>query len=108
MGIGTGTAMLISSAVGVVGSVAAGNKQEQAQQDAEQEQARLQQEALQQEQRLFEQRALDAESQEATMVEFGAPDDDDEAGTYDDFLTPKSNASGTGLSTTPNSSGLGF
>jgi len=109
MGIGTGTAMLISSAVGVAGSVYAGNKQKDAIEEAENLQAQEAEEAKREEQRIFAQQAEDARNTEAETVQFGIDDEDNEMGTYDDFLTPTNKqSSGVGLGTSKNSSGLGF
>ena len=105
MGIGIGTALLVSSAVSVGSSIYAANKQEDAQQAAEAENRRMQMEAQANEQRIFE----DTKGQsESATISFGSQDDD-EMGSYNDFLTPLSTktASTTGLST-GTSSGLGF
>lgn len=107
MGIGTGTAMLISGAVGVAGSVVSGNKQQEAIEEAENEQQRLAEEARVNEQQMLQQQALEAEQSKGATVEFGTQDEDDEMGTYDDFITPKQ-SKGVGLGGTSGTSGLGF
>ncbi len=104
MGIGVGTAMALSA----VTSGASMIMQNEARKDAQGEQDKLEQEALDKEQAMFDQRAEDAGNREKATVEFGLPDDDDELGSYDDFLTPlqtpNAGLSSAGKSTSP----LGF
>ena len=83
-------------------AVYGGVKQKNAAEEQEDIQAQALADAQAQEQRLFEQQALDAESQGQATIEFGAIDDeDDEIGTYNDFLSPIT-PSKTGLGGTSN------
>jgi len=101
--MGTTAAIIAAStaAIGGAASIYGGVKQKSAQEEQEEIQAQAMEDAKAQEQRLFEQQALDAENQGNATVEFGIDDEDDEFGTYDDFLTPTA-PSKTGLGGTSN------
>jgi len=103
----TAGAILTSAAIGVAGAVYSGNEQKKAQEEAENEQQRLAEEARVNEQQILQQQALEAEQSKGATVEFGTQDEDDEMGTYDDFITPKQ-SKGVGLGGTSGTSGLGF
>jgi len=100
---------MIGSAVVSAGAAVYGTvKQQQAYEEQQDIQAQAKSDAEAQEQAMFKQRAIDAENEGQATVEFGAPDDDEETGTYDDFISPTAIASNTGLGTSGGSSGLGF
>ena len=101
-------AMAGAAVVGAGASIYGSAQQKQAIEEQEAIQAQAMEDAKVQEQAMFAQRAIDAENQGNATVEFGAPDDDEEAGTYDDFISPTAIASNTGLGVGGNSSGLGF
>ena len=108
MGIGVGTAMLISGGVSLAGSVISSNKQQDAIDDAENEQQRLAEEARVNEQQLLQEQARQSEISSGPSVLFGVEDEEDDTfGTYDDFITP-TKQTGVGLGKTTSASGLGF
>ena len=108
MGIGIGTALAVSAAVSAGGAVYSAKQQEDAQDEAKAEQDRLAADARAREQNMLMEEAQNAEPMPVT---FGQ-DDDDEIGSYNDFLTPKksnnNSVSGLGFASSNNSSGLGF
>ena len=91
MGIGAGTAALIAGGVGLGGSVYAANKQDEARKEAEDaaNYARIQ--AEEEEKRIFE---ATKPEEEAAKITFGTGDDD-ELGTYNQFLTKAPNSAPT-------------
>jgi len=103
MGIGVGTAIAVSAGASMI----QGAQQKSAIEEAEDEQARLEQEAKAQEQRIFAQQAEDAKNTQAETVQFGIDDEDNEFGSYNDFLTPTAPTKSSTLGTI-SSSGLGF
>ena len=103
MGIGIGTAIAVSAGAGVVKA----RKQQDAQEDAIAEQQKLEAQAREQEQAIFQQQALeDAQNAEKATAIYGQ-DDDDEMGSFSDFITPTTQSTKTGLAT-GGSTGLGF
>ena len=86
-----------AAAVGAGASIYGGVQQKNAAEEQADIQAQAMQDAQDQEQALFAQRAIDAENKGNATVEFGIDDEDDEIGTYDDFLTPTAVVSNTGL-----------
>ena len=81
-GITAGTAALISSGIGLAGSVYSASKQRDAEKKAEA--ARL--EAEREQERMFE---ATQPLEEEAKITFGVEDDDEELGTYNEFLAPK-------------------
>ena len=100
MGIGAAIAIGVSAVGGAVGK----KKQSDAQEDARAEQQRLDMIAKQQEKDILaEQARQDGEKQ---TIEFGVQDDEDEEmGSYNDFIEPKKQ---TALGGTKAPSGLGL
>ena len=95
-------AAVVSAAAGVYSA----SEQKKAAEEQEQLMAQASQDALEQEQRIFEQQAIDAENAGQATVEFGTVvDEEDETGTYDDFLAPVA-PSTTGLGGTNKQIGL--
>ena len=100
--MGTTAAIIAAGAVSLGSSAYGAVKQKNAAEEQEDIQAKALADAQAQEQRIFEQQALDAENSGDATIEFGAIDDeDDEFGTYDDFLSPVT-PSKTGLGGTSN------
>lgn len=104
MGIGIGTAIAVSAGISAVGAGVTAKKQSDAQEDARAEQQRLDMIAKQQEKDILaEQARQDGEKQ---TIEFGVQDDEDEEmGSYNDFIEPKKQ---TALGGTKAPSGLGL
>jgi len=104
MGIGIGTAIAVSAGISAVGAGVTAKKQGDAQEDARAEQQRLDMIAKQQEKDILaEQARQDSEKQ---TIEFGVQDDEDEEmGSYNDFIEPKKQ---TALGGTTAPSGLGL
>ena len=85
MGIGAGTAALIAGGLSLAGTAYASNQQREAQEEAQQQADYAAMEAEREQQRIFE--ATKPQEEEA-KISFGTQDDDDELGTYNEFLTP--------------------
>jgi len=96
--MGTTAAIIAASAAAVNAgaSIYGGVKQKEAQEEQEQLQNQAMEDAKAQEQAMFDQQAIDAGNQGNATVEFGVDDEDDEFGTYNDFLSPVQNST-TGL-----------
>ena len=96
--MGTTAAIIAAStaAIGGAASIYGGVKQKSAQEEQEEIQRQAMEDAKAQEQRIFEQQALDAGNQGSATVEFGVDDEDDEFGTYNDFLSPVQSTTGLG------------
>jgi len=98
MGIGTAIALTIGA-----GAVT-GRRQEQAQEDAQAEQQRLEDQAREQEQQILLEQA---ESENEPAFEYGTGDDE-ELGSYNEFLTPTKTSGIQGTKPTKSVSTLGF
>ncbi len=96
LGAAVNTAIVVGAA-SVGASVYGSNQQKEAAEEQAAIQRQAQEDAKAQELAMWEQRALDAENEGQATVEFGVDDEDNETGTYDDFLTPTTIASNTGL-----------
>ena len=96
--MGTTAAIIAAStaAVGGAASIYGGVKQKSAQEEQADIQAQAAEDAKAQEQRIFEQQAQNAGNQGSATVEFGIDDEDDEFGTYNDFLSPVQSTTGLG------------
>ena len=96
--MGTTAAIIAASAaaVNVGASVYGGVKQKDVQEEQEQLQNQAMEDAKAQEQAMFDQQAIDAGNQGNATVEFGVDDEDDEFGTYNDFLSPVQSTTGLG------------
>ena len=97
----SGAAAIIAGVIGAGASVYSSNKQMEAQEEAQQRADYAAMEAEREQQRIFE--ATKPEEEEA-KISFGTQDDDDELGTYNEFLAPKS----TSKPTLGSNSSLGF
>jgi len=86
MGIGAGTAALIAGGIGLAGTMYSANQQKEAQEEAQQRADYAAMEAEREQQRIFE--ATKPQEEEA-KISFGTQDDDDELGTYNEFITTK-------------------
>ena len=104
--MGTTAAIIAAStaAVGGAASIYGGVKQKSAQEEQEAIQNQAMEDAKAQEQAMFDQQAIDAGNQGNATVEFGVDDEDDEFGTYNDFLSPVQST--TGLGGTKGNTGL--
>ena len=88
----TGAALALSAGSSVYGSV----QQKKAVEEQEDIQRQAAEDAKAQELAMFEQQAVDAGNQGNATVEFGVDDEDDEFGTYNDFLSPVQSTTGLG------------
>ena len=104
MGIGIGTAIAVSAGISAVGAGVSKKKQSDAQEDARAEQQKLDMIAKQQEKDILAEQAR--QEGEKQTIEFGVQDDEDEEmGSYNDFIEPKKQ---TALGGTKAPSGLGL
>ena len=96
--MGTTAAIIAASAAAVNAgaSIYGGVKQKEAQEEQEAIQNQAMEDAKAQEQAMFDQQAIDAGNQGSATVEFGVDDEDDEFGTYNDFLSPVQSTTGLG------------
>ena len=104
MGIGIGTAIAVSAGISAVGAGVTAKRQGDAQEDARAEQQKLDAIAKQQEKDILAEQAR--QEGEKQTIEFGVQDDEDEEmGSYNDFIEPKKQ---TALGGTKAPSGLGL
>ena len=96
MGLSAATIATIG-AVTTVGASAYGSvQQKKAVEEQEAIQLQAAEDAKAQELAMFDQQAIDAGNQGNATVEFGIDDEDDEFGTYNDFLSPVQSTTGLG------------
>jgi len=100
MGIGVGTAILISGGAGGIQK----RQQDDANEKAQAEQLRLEEQAREQEQQILLEQA---ESENEPAFEYGTGDDE-ELGSYNEFLTPTKTSGIQGTKPTQSVSTLGF
>ena len=102
MAVATSTALLASALIGAGTAAKSSHDARSAAQDAEDEQRRLTEEAQAEADRL----AAEARPEEETAtIEFGT-EDEDELGSTNDFLVPRTES--TGLTSSSLTGGLGF
>ena len=105
MGIGIGTALLLSSAIGIGASAIQANKQKKLASERSRKEDELAIKARQDEKLIRDASA----TPETATFEFGGGNKEDTSGTFDDFITPKTNSSlNAGLGGAGSGTGLGF